>query len=314
MGRTFRDDRALAGALGLVLMLAVMVTLYASAVRNDIPVYGEDAERAWDHEIASTFRQLGRATGQAIAEGAPVSATLPAPPEPKAIDVPLMGRTEPLQPSGSVSFRPDCASFTATHVLGDGTRVEDLTNGARGCIGFRATPVYSRAFGYDMEFGGVVRVQGNRSVVIAGPPVELQASSPNEHRVSIALPGLRGYASSISNDASNVGVNLIPGPSAREVERAANAREATWVLETAHPAAWKTWFGTQLGQSGLVASRANPGPGESGADYTLSCMPIDCTVGPSGRGTVTLALHGPRTDAADLKLSFTYGLYDVNLH
>ena len=42
-------------------------------------------------------------------------------------------------------------------------------------------------------------------------------------------------------------------------------------------------------------------------------MPVDCSVGASGKGTLVVTLEGPRTDVADLRLSFSYGVYDVNV-
>ncbi|HVL48940.1 MAG TPA: hypothetical protein VM889_10320 [Candidatus Thermoplasmatota archaeon] len=299
--------------MGIILMMALAVTVYANAVRSDIPVYGMDAESAWDAEIAGALRQLSRSTGQGLAEGAPVTVLLPPPPPARAVEMPFIGGAVPFSPSGTVFFDPRCGSFGATHVAGDGSAVTDLVSGSTGCLAFDAQPVYSKAFGYRMEYGGLVRVQGDRAIVVSGPPLEVEAVSPGEYRASLGLPGLRGHAISASNDAGSVRVDLVPGPAAREIEDAANARNATWTLVTEHPAAWKSWFESRFAQAGFTASRTAPLPGQSAADYTLRCMPVDCSVGASGKGTLVVTLEGPRTDVADLRLSFSYGVYDVNV-
>ncbi len=308
------DERGIAGAIGIILLLAVAVGAYAHAVRTDIPVYGKEAERQWDESVSTSLRQFSRSISDGLQDGTPVTTMLPPPPTPRAIDVPLMGRTEPLRPSGIVSFTPQCASIGATHRLADGSTVTDLRGGSTGCLSFEATPTYSDNFGYTVEFGGILRTQGTRAVVVAGPPLKLDAASSSEYRIALGLPGLRGQAVSASNDASSVRVDLVPGPSSGELEHTPNAGRATWTFETRHPSAWKTWFENRFTQAGFVASRANPGPNESTADYSVACMPVDCSRGTSGKGIVTIVIEGPRTDSDDLKLSVTYGIFDVNIH
>lgn len=299
-----------------MLMLAVAVTAYANTVRAKVPVYGEEAERAWDQTIANSFLEVKRAVTEGMESGAPASATVPMPPLPRTIDLPFLGSVAPYPPSGSVRFEPGCAAASATHTLTSGTTVTDLTGGAGGCVAFAATPVYSLPFGYSYELGGVLRLQAGKAVVLAGPPLELDASTPSEYRVSVSLPGLRGNAIGVSTDASNVHVDVVPGPAAAEVEQAPNAAHASWAFDTANPGAWKTWLSSRFTQAGFVAARASPAPGESSADFSVNCVPADAEgncLTSGGIGRVNVEIEGPRTDAADLKLSITYGIADVNL-
>lgn len=306
------DDRAVAGAIGIILMLAVAVTAYAHAVRMNIPVYGEEAEREWDEYVSAAFQQMARSVAEGMETGSPVATTIPMPPAPRSIDIPFLGSAAPQSASGSVRFEGTCASATATHTLGSGQVVSDLQGGPTGCVAFHAEPVYSGAFGYRYELGGILRLQSGRAVVLAGPPLELDPTGPAEYRVSLSLPGLRGDAVTSSTDAADVHVDVVPGPAATEVEQAPNAAEITWTLETAYPSAWKTWFQTRFAQAGFVADRSAPLPGQSSGDYAVACDPVDCSIA-DGVGHVVITIEGPRTDAQDVKLSLTYGLADVNV-
>lgn len=308
-----KDDQGVAGVIGVVLVLAVLVTAYGNAVRTDLPAYGADAERAWDDAVGSALRQFGRAMADGLTAGAPMAATLPPQPEPRALDVPLLGRAAPLPASALVSFVPGCASLTATHALADGSEVTDLRAGSTGCLRFQSEPVYSAPFAYRVELGGVLRVQGERAVVLAGPALELDATTPTEYRVAIGVPGLRGEPATTSVGAGGVRIDLVSGPYAGEIEQAPNAGSAKWRLETAYPDAWRTWLETRFDASGFVEHRVSPGAGESPGDYAITCSPADCSRGPDGTGIVEVTIHGPRTDTPDLKLSVTYSLFDVNV-
>lgn len=297
-----KDDRAIAGAVGIVLMLAVAVSAYAQNVRTNIPVYGEEAEHAWQENVAVAFRQLGRAIAESAKSGqagAPTTTTIPSPPAPRSIDLPLLGSASPVPASGSVRFDPGCASASASHVLGDGSVIQDLSAVRTGCIVFTSATVYARDFTYTHELGGVLRHQEGKSVVVGGPSLELDMPSPSEYRVSIALAGLRGEATSASTAAADVQVDVYPGPSATESEQTPNAARATWSIETAHPGAWKDWFNARFRQAGFPAT-----------DYVVACDPVDC----SSPGNVRVDIEGPSSGAAeDIKLSITYGLANVNV-
>ncbi|MFA5861331.1 MAG: hypothetical protein WDA16_06505 [Candidatus Thermoplasmatota archaeon] len=306
------DERALAGAIGIILMLAVAVTVYAHTVRGNIPVYGEQAEHAWDERVSTAFQDLGRSIAGGISTGAPVTGTIPAPPPPEKISLPFLGSAGPVAPAGTVAFAPACTRASVLHTLGSGQIVTDLAGGSNGCLTFHATTLYSPPFGYAIEMGGVLRVQGQSAVILAGPPLQLDPATPTEYRIALALPGLRGSAASASADSADVHVDVVPGPSASEVEQEPNAARATWTFDTSHPAAWKTWLDARFVQAGLVASRASPLPGQSSSDYSIACVPVDCSTA-AGGGQVNVVIEGPRTDMQDIRLSITYGLADVSI-
>jgi hypothetical protein len=308
-----QDDSGVAGAIGIVLVLAVVIAAYGNAVRTEIPVFGAAAERQWDQDVGETFRQLSRSLGAGLTAGAPMATLIPPPPAPGAVEIPILGRREPVPPGGVVGFMPSCASLSATHEVTDGRVINDLRAGAIGCLTFQSETVYSPSFAYRVEMGGLLRVQGERAVVLAGPPLELDAGSPDERRVALGVPGLRGDASTSTIAASSGRIDLVPGPHSGEIEQEPNAANASWQLTTSYPEAWRTWFETRFSQAGFVAARAAPGPGQSSADFVLSCAPADCTRGPDGLGTLTVRIEGPRTDTNDLKLSLTYGLFDINV-
>lgn len=319
MRRMKEDDSGIAGAIGVLLILAVLVTAWANAMQTQIPLYGKEAEGDWDRDMAFALGEFTRAMGAGLTSGAPMAGILPMPPEARSLDVPLLGSASPQPPSGLIEFKPACASFTGTHVLANGTTVVDLRDGSMGCLEFQAAPIYGPAFGYRIELGALLRVQGDRAVVLAGPPIELNASvglggsGSNEQRISLGLPGLRGPASSASLSGASARVDLIPGPHAGEIEQAPNAMKADWRIETAYPTAWKSWFETRFAQAGFVASRPSPPVGASSFDYSLTCEPVDCSLGAGGKGVVLVNMEGPHIAGADLKLSVTYGIFDVNI-
>lgn len=294
-------DKAVAGAVGLVLMLAVLVTAYANTVRANIPVYGEEAEHLWIEMVASSFVAVSDAVSDGIDAGATTSTAIPKPPPSKTIDLPLLGSAAPHRPSGSVSFEPGCALVSATHTLQSGIVVKDLEAASTGCVEFLSAPVYSLPVGYVYELGGVVREDGDRAVVIVGPPLAISQTSPDELRVTWSMAGLRGDAIGASVDAADVHVDIVPGAAAPEVEQAPNAARFTWTLESAHPAAWKHWYASRFAQAGIPSSQ-----------HSVVCDPVDCST-PGGRGAVVVSVEGPRTDVADIKLSITYGLADATL-
>lgn len=306
------DDNAVAAVVGVIIVLAVLITAYSNAVHTEVPAFGADAERSWDDTVGDAFRGMGESLSAGLTTGAPMARTVPPPPDAQALEIPLLGRRAPAEPNGVVAFASSCASLTASHDVIEGRTIRDLTLGASGCLTFRADTLYSDAFAYRIEFGGVMRQQEDRAVVLSGPALTVDASDANAYRITLGVPALRGDAASASAD-SGVRVDLVPGPFASDVSSHPNAANLTWQLDTPYPKAWKTWFETRLTQAGLVASRASPATGESSADYSVVCAPVDCSRGPSGVGSVIVRIEGPRTDSNDLRLSTTYGIFDVNV-
>lgn len=315
LSRTLRcDETGVAGVVGIALMIAALVTLYSNAVTSGIPIQGAQAEAEWDEMLGETFRALSGSFTDALASDTPIAAGIPEPPRADVLSVPFLRDHEALPPAGSISFAPSCAALAASHTGIDGARIEDLRRGATGCIEFRSETLYSPNFGYRVEFGGVLRIQDDRAVVLSGPPLDLDATDPSTYRVTLGVPGLRGASSVVSVGASGARVDLIPGPHALETERAPNAGVIEWRLETRYPEAWRTWFEMRFDSADFVDSRPSPAPGESAADVMLTCVPVDCRVGPGGTGTLVVRIEGPRTDADDLRLSETYAVFDVEIH
>lgn len=307
------SDSGVAGVIGVILILAVVITAYANAIRTDLPKFGAEGEHAWDRSTGDRLTQFTRALAEGLTAGAPLATIVEGPPKPRGVDVPLLGHAEPFAASGTIAFVPECASFSGDHTLASGVRIEDLRASAGGCLSFQAAPVYSPAFAYRVELGGMLRVQGDRAVVLSGPSLELDASNPNSYRVAIGVPGLRGDSTTTSVGATNARVDLVPGPFSVEVERSPNAASAEWRLRTAYPTAWKAWYETRLEQAGFLPVRSSPGPGGSSSDYSVVCAPVDCAQDAQGLGTVVVRIEGPRVDGDDLRLSLSYGIFDVNL-
>lgn len=305
-------DDAVAAVVGVIIVLAVLITAYSNAVHTEVPAFGADAERSWDDAVGDAFRGMGESLSAGLTTGTPMARTVPPPPDAQALEIPFLGRRTPSPPSGVVAFASTCASLTASHEVIEGRSIRDLTGGASGCLTFRGEPVYSNAFSYRIEFGGVMRLQEDRAVVLSGPALAVDASDANTYRVTLGVPALRGDTASASADAG-VRVDLVPGPFASDVSSHPNAANVTWQLDTPYAQAWKTWFETRFQQAGLVAPRASPGTGQSSADYSVACAPLDCSRGAGGLGSVIVRIEGPRTDSNDLRLSTTYGIFDVNV-
>lgn len=307
-------EGAVASVVGVVLILAVIVGAYANAIRTDLPALGAASEREWSATVAQALGDFARALAGGLADGAPLSTLLQGPPSPRGIDVPLLGQAVPLAATGTIAFDPACSALTADHVIQEGPLVSDLNAGATGCLHFQAEPVYSSPFGYRVEAGGLLRVQADGAVVLAGPALDLDAGSPLAYRAALGAPGLRGEPTSTSLGSTSARIDLVPGPSVGEVEQSPNAASATWRIETAFPRAWRNWFDARFAHAGFQRERADPAPGESAADYAVFCVPADCATDALGRGVVEVRIEGPRLDANDLKLSVTYAVFDVNVH
>lgn len=297
--------------MGAILLFAVALTAYASVVHNDVPRWGEEAEVQWD-------AQVGVTSGVVVEylSGLPESSLvvrIPPSPEPRALDVPLLGKVAPARPAASLSFEPRCTNATVEHGVRGASNVTDLGGGSRGCLAYRAESVYSPAYSYRIEMGGVLRTQGADAVILTGPPLVLENVSGTQYRVSFALPSLTGPPATVGAGGNPVALTLLPVAAVREAFSTANAANATIDLRSPYPEAWKDWFLARFQDAGFVASRASPPVGETTADYEVVCLPADCSRDETGAGRVLVTVHGPRTDANDLVFNVGHGVYDVVL-
>ncbi len=306
-----RDDRAIAGILGFILLLAVLITVYAQIVSTDVPRWGAEVETTWDGTIRTSMSDLSRAL-RVDAQAGPTTVIIPPPPEGTGFDIPILGKAKPIAPNGALTFYPRCGSFSATHTLASGANIVDLTNVSSGCVRFVTSPAYSAPIEYRIEFGGLLRIQGDRAVVLAGPPVLALNDSVATHRLSLTVPSLTGPGAASSSSAGVARVHVTPGLLApADAIVAANAASATWTLRTAYPSAWKLWFVSMLKDANFTDSRPSPGPGRSAADFNVVCVPVDCSVGADNLGSVRVTFYGPRTDRDDLLLGVAHGRFEV---
>src|SRR5438552_11374751 len=130
------DDRAVAGVVGFILVFAAFITYPAYVARSDVPRWGADAEHAWDTTVGDTLTKLDRSAASGLGSDASQTVTIPPAPTPKSTDVPLVNRFKAATPAGSVSFTGQCGGLTASHTTPGGVTVNDITNGAKGCIEF----------------------------------------------------------------------------------------------------------------------------------------------------------------------------------
>lgn len=313
MRTAIRDDRGIAGVVGLIVLFAAIVTIYTTAARTDLPQYGRAAEESWDTGLTEASRKLAESMADSAMAKAPLTVVFPTPPKPETVDIPLIGSLQPARPSGTISFNPTCTNMSANHTRIGAGIIQDFNGYARGCIELSLDYSYSRASRYVAEFGGVLRVQGDGAVVIQGPPLDLNKTTQGTYKVGLTLVGLRGAAASASLGTVGARVDLGPLATSHERPDVVNAAEATWVLESRYPAAWKTWFEDRLDLAGWVPSRAAPAAGQSSADYRVTCVPATCVAPVGGLGKVIVTFTGPRTDVDDLQLAITYGRLNVGL-
>lgn len=278
------------------MLLALALTVYGAIALREVPEWGREAERAWEGEVQASLVALATASARGIGHASPVTGSVPMATDPQSVDVPLLGPLRPLPPTGSVSFEPACASFTAAHTKGALTIV-DVAQGATGCLVVDGGAAYGPAFVYQLELGGLLRVQGDRAVVLRGPAFfDDPGSTPAAYRVGLSLASLRGHAVSASN-AESVRVDLVPGAASLDEQAFQNAGSATWTLHTAHPTAWQVWY-----SHGLRAAGFDPA-----TNYVDSaCTPL------AGLSCIVVHLGGPAADD-DLNLALAQGIYDVSL-
>lgn len=288
------DDSALAGPVGAVLLLALALTAYGAIALREVPQWGRDAEHDWEGKVQASLATLAAASSRGVGQASPVASSLPMATDPQSIDVPLFGPLRPLPPSGSVSFHPACASFEAAHTVG-GSTINDLAGGAPGCLVFDAETAYAPGFTYQLELGGLLRIQGSRAVVITGPPLELTDQGAT-YRVGLSLASLQGPALG-SSSSESVRVDLLPGGSLLDGQAFQNAGSVSWTLHTAYPDAWTTWYEQRLAAAGF--------------DPTMNYVDDACAPLP---GLACLVVHiGGTTGDHDLNLALAHGIYDVSL-
>lgn len=287
--------------VGFVLLLGALIAYYGYVAQNDVPRWGAEAEQNWDRQAGDALLRLDRAAGAGVGAGTAVTVLVPPAPEPRVFDMPLVGRAAPSRPVGTLSFAPACGGLVAEHVVGAST-IRDVAGGAKGCLVFRGDPHYSASFGYRGELGGMLRVQGDKASVLAGPPLEL-AREGATYRVSLTLVGMSGPYASLGADRAGVTVDLLPGAASLETASPPNAAQATWTFTTPYPAAWRTWFDDQVSQAGFDAT----------GNY--ACTKADARCADLAADQVRVVLKGPDATGAtlDLQLSLSYVEYAVVL-
>jgi len=304
------DDNGVAVAVGAVLLLALLVTVYGVALQAEVPRAGAVAERQWENEVEAAFAAFAVALGRAVGDGASAEVTLPGPPQPEVVAVPLLPPARPAPPGGTLTFEAQCAGFSATHTLPGEGPVTDLAGAATGCLRFRPSPAHAPMADYVYELGGVLRVQEGRAVVLQGPSFVVNESTPGVHRVTFTLAGLRGPSQSTSAAPEGVPVQAVVAARALEQVEGPNAAEATWLFSTRYADAWRVWFEEKATEAGLPPSALR-----------VRCLTdkgtpdLQCAV-PEGRlGTVEVYLRGrnPQSTVGDLQVSLSYAVLDLRL-
>lgn len=283
-----RDDHGVAAVVGFVLILAVGITYYSYSAQSQVPAIGAANEQDWNAEIGDALIRLASAASGGAGTDTSASEILPPAPEAPSQTVMFLAPLRSVRASGSIAFDPSCASATMGHVTGAGP-VTDLVDGARGCLTFRADTAYSESFAYQIELGGVLRMQDDKAVVLAGPPLEVSTS-----RIGITLIDMRG-ASQTLGVSSDAPVTLSPRPGALEVTSQLNTNSVSWTLTTDHPEAWRNWYEDRFVSAGVPLTS------------TITCT-TPGAIGPArGPCDVELTLTTPTS------LSISYGRYDVTL-
>jgi hypothetical protein len=301
MTRPFQDDQGVAAVVGFVLILAAAITYYSYVVREDMPKWGAANEHAWDGAVGDAMTRLERAAGAAVGSDTSVRQDIPPAPGAPGLNVPFLSIARGAKAGGSVGFEPRCGGVDASHVVA-GVTVPDVVGGARGCIVFRAEPAYAQGFGYRTEFGGVLRVQGDKAFVLSGPPLQL-AQANGKYVASLTLVDLDGRAGSHGADNAPTTIDLSPRPATVESALLNNSASAAWTLTTAYPAAWSAWFADEIGQAGFDPA------------LNYACAADDARCPGLGANDVRVVLGGPDGSAAtpDLSLSISYGRYEASI-
>jgi hypothetical protein len=308
--RALLDDRAVAGVVGFVLILAVAISYYAYVAKSDVPRWGQENENNWNQLVESSMNQLAREAGSGVATGATVAGLVPQPPQPHSFDVPLLGRTQPVAPGGSVTFQQDSA-YWWLNATGCDVACPSLQWSNNGSIDFKAETVYTQPFGYHLEYGGLVKEGSSSSpgLVVVGPSIServLQdpAGTTNlSYQVAITLVDLRGSGgSSIGGADVPIDLESTSGSTVSTLVQTSDPGGVVTLNMTTHYGqAWKTWFSQTLGSAGFNSTRFNV---------------TDTAETPACPG-VCVTLESPPTANAQLapplSVAVTQGLYDAKV-
>lgn len=305
----------MAGVIGFVLVIAVVVSYYAYVAKENVPRWGAENERAWDRKVGESMVRLARDAAGGIGTHASVSSVVPGHPDPKTFEVPLLGRTEPVAPSGTLTFHTECSGWSVDATVGTVSAVGFPYGSAadqRGCLDFRSQPVYSSAWGYRYENGALLRVESDKAVMVAGPPLKLRVlSTPSDpaarYEVALTLVDLRGPGASASATRNGIPLDLVAGGAASSASEPVLVDAAKWTFETQYPEAWKNWLNQRFRGAGFDTSR------------NAACTTADgAGSGPCGglaiaQDELVVVLGGPKppTQGSDLSLSLAQGMYDV---
>lgn len=281
--RRILDDRAVAGVVGFVLVLAAAVTYYSYAAQNEVPRIGAQNERGWDATVGAALVRLAHSAGDRAGTDTTVREVLPPAPDPPTQTMPFLAPLRSAGASGSVGFEPGCASAELTHTVGTLT-VPDITSGARGCLTFLGQTAYAEPFVYHLELGGILRVQGDKAAVLAGPPLDVTST-----RIALTLIDLRGEAQTLGVDSAETLLTLSPRPGALELGNSENALLARWTFTTSFPEAWRDWYMSRLSSAGIAATST-----------------VTCTT-PGTPCELVIQVAQPTS------LSISYGRYDVTI-
>lgn len=291
MRQTLRsaDDRGVAAVVGFVLILAAGVTYYSWAAQNDVPRVGAENEHDWDAAVSEALTRLAHTAGDRVGTDAVVREVLPPAPDAPTQSMPFLAPLRSARASGSLAYASECGGASLAHTTASGV-VVDLQNGAKGCITFRGDTAYAESFTYRIELGGVLRTQGDKAAVLAGPPLDVTAG-----HVTLTMLELRGAPQTLGIDRANAPITLSPRPSALELGAVTNALTTSWTFTTDYPEAWRDWYDDRFDAAGVTAA------------MSIACAdPL--AAGPA-RGPCTLDIDLPGATS----LSISYGRYEVGL-
>jgi hypothetical protein len=276
--------------VGFVLILAAAITAYSYAAQNEVPKRGAQSEQAWMSQAGSSLTSLAHSAGAQAGASTTARTLVEPPPDAPSQTIPFLAPIRSARASGTLSFDPECGGARLTHAIpSSSTAIVDLADAAKGCLAFDPQPAYAERTAYAFENGGILRLQGDKAYVVAGPSMTL-SSIPGKTTAAITLVGLSGAAQSLGIDAE-LPVELAPKVGSLEVIAPSNAMAATWSFTTSHPAAWIAWFQQQIDAAGV--------PG--------------AIVTQTGANGVDVNIVGDNTQPLDVSLSVSYGRYDVTL-
>lgn len=286
------DDRAVAGVVGFVLILAAAVTYYSYAAQSQVPRIGADNEEAWDAAVGDALTRLAQSAGERVGTGASAREVIPSPPEAPTQTMIFLAPLRSARAESSLAYTNDtssCGSTTLTHEKATIT-IADLVNGSQGCVTFRGETAYAPSFAYRLELGGLLRIQSDRAAVVVGPPLKV-----DRDHVALTIYDVEGATQTLGAGGADVTVSLTPRPSAIEVTSLMNADAITWSLVTSYPEAWRDWY-----QERFVAANV-------GLDASIVCANPGASGPARGPCTLTLEVLDPTS------LAISYGGYDLRL-